>query len=89
MKERSPGFPSVSGRLDMLLTVTVLAGRELTVTVPIIAAPTVTVTFSKALRLLESNATVTVFATVTVLTITLATTGALNVTTAGVSVICR
>jgi hypothetical protein len=80
----------VAGRFEILTEENVTAceaGKLLTVTVPVIAAPTVTVTFSNALRLLESNATVTVFATVTVLTITLATTGALNVTTAGVSVI--
>jgi hypothetical protein len=53
------------------------------------AAPTVTVTFSNALRLLESNATVTTLATVTVDESAPEITGALNVTTVGVSVICR
>ena len=50
------------------------------------AAPTVTVTFSKALRLFASSATVTVLATVTVEDKAPLMTGWLNVTTAGVSV---
>jgi len=62
-----------------------VAGKLLIVT----AAPTVTVTFSNALRLLLSNATVTVLATVTVDESAPEITGALNVTTVGVSVICR
>jgi hypothetical protein len=65
------------------------AGKLETVTVPVIAAPTVTVTFSSALKLLLSSATVTVFATVTVLDSAPEITGADNVTTVGVSVICR
>ena len=66
-----------------------VAGKLETVTVPVMAAPTVTVTFSSALRLLESNATVTTLATVTVLDSAPEITGADSVTTVGVSVICR
>jgi hypothetical protein len=66
-----------------------VAGKLETVTVPVIAAPTVTVTFSNALRLLLSSATVTVLATVTVDESAPDTTGADSVTTVGVSVICR
>jgi hypothetical protein len=66
-----------------------MLGKLATVTVPVIAAPTVTVTFSKALRLLASSATVTVLATVTVEATELPMTGWLKVTTVGVSVICR
>jgi hypothetical protein len=65
------------------------AGKLLTVTVPVIAAPTVTVTFSRADKLLASSATVTVLATVTVDESAPEITGADNVTTVGVSVICR
>ena len=53
------------------------------------AAPTVTVTFSRAERLFASKATVTVLATVTVDASTPLTTGALRVTTDGVSVMLR
>jgi hypothetical protein len=81
-----------AGKLEMLTAENVTAceaGKLLTVTVPVIAAPTVTVTFSKALRLLASSATVTVLATVTVDESAREITGADNVTTVGVSVICR
>ena len=82
----------VDGKLEMVTAENVTAcdaGKLLTVTVPVMAAPTVTVTFSSALRLLESNATVTTLATVTVDANAPDTTGALSVTTVGVSVICR
>jgi hypothetical protein len=82
----------VAGRFEILTEEKVTAcevGKLLTVTVPVIAAPTVTVTFSKALRLLASSATVTVLATVTVDESAPEITGADSVTTVGVSVICR
>lgn len=82
----------VAGKFEMLTAENVTAcdaGKLLTVTVPVIAAPTVTVTFSKALRLLASSATVTVLATVTVDESAPEITGADSVTTVGVSVICR
>jgi hypothetical protein len=53
------------------------------------AAPTVTVTFSRADRLFASSATVTVLPTVTVAATELLITGCDNVTTAGVSVRLR
>jgi hypothetical protein len=66
-----------------------VAGKFPTVTVPVIAAPTVTVTFSNALRLFASNATVTVLATVTELATALLITALVRVTTVGVSEIAR
>ena len=66
-----------------------VAGKFPTVTVPVMAAPTVTVTFSRADRLLASSATVTVFITVTELATALLSTALVRVTTVGVSEIAR
>jgi hypothetical protein len=66
-----------------------VAGKFPTVTVPVIAAPTVTVTFSRADRLLASSATVTVLTTVTELATALLSTALVRVTTVGVSEIAR
>jgi uncharacterized protein YjdB len=60
-----------------------------TVTVPVMAAPTVTVTFSRADRLFASSATVTVLVTVTELATALFITALVKVTTVGVSEIAR
>jgi hypothetical protein len=62
-----------------------VAGKFETLT----AAPTVTVTFSRAERLFASKATVTVLPTVTVAATELAITGWDKVTTDGVSVRLR
>jgi hypothetical protein len=80
----------VAGKFEIVTAEKVTAcnaGKLLTVTVPVMAAPTVTVTFSNALRLFASNATVTVLATVTVDESAPEITGADSVTTVGVSVI--
>ena len=67
-----------------------LAGKlEMEMELPIVTFPTVTVTLSKAARLLASKATVTVLDTVTVLANAPLMTAWLNVTTEGVSVIDR
>jgi hypothetical protein len=82
----------VDGKFEMVTAENVTAcdaGKLLTVTVPVMAAPTVTVTFSKALRLLASSATVTVLATVTELATALLITALVRVTTVGVSEIAR
>jgi len=87
-----PAIVWVDGKFEMVTAENVTAcdaGKLLTVTVPVIAAPTVTVTFSNALRLLASNATVTVLATVTELATALVSTALVRVTTVGVSEIAR
>jgi hypothetical protein len=92
-------FPMVTeemltGTVPLMLAVTdpiwavpaAKAGKLLTVTVPLIAGPTVTVMFSRAARLFASSATVTVLATVTVEDKAPLMTGWDSVTTDGVSV---
>jgi hypothetical protein len=82
----------VTGKLEIDAAENVtacVAGKFPTVTVPVMAAPTVTVTFSRADRLLASSATVTVFITVTELATALLITALVRVTTVGVSEIAR
>jgi hypothetical protein len=86
-------MPSYTSSLELVpkfaVTTPLIAGRELTVTVPVMAAPTVTVTFSRADRLFASSATVTVFITVTELATALLITALVRVTTVGVSLTAR